>query len=458
MDLQELISAYLVYYPVGWLHAGDIAGARRRLEKLEREPRELRDARKLVALRKLVDHARGTVPHWREAGLPAGADLRALTDVARLPFTEKAAIQEHPQAFLSTAKLGRLVPKTSAGSTGAPLTIWKTRPAMTLELAATWRAYGWAGIRVGDRRGLFWGVPHGAKAQRRARMIDAVCNRRRVSAFRLDAASLDQALAGMRRFRPRWLYGYTTVLCEFAEHLRRRGEAPGFKVACIVSTAELLTKARRRLLEEVFATRVYDEYGCGEVGSIAHECEAGRLHICDENMLVEVIADGRPCKPGETGEIVVTELNNYAMPLIRYRLSDFGLLAAAPCSCGRTLGVIENIYGRVMDVLVDRRGRRFHGERVTYLVEEAAARGLDVRQFQCAQEAVDHFRIRLVPGNADVGAVERYLESRFKEEIDPEARFEFEVVEAIARTPSGKQRVIMGLETPAARLAGGEQD
>jgi phenylacetate-CoA ligase len=418
MDLQELISAYLVYYPVGWLHAGDIAGARRRLEKLEREPRELRDARKLVALRKLVDHARGTVPHWREAGLPAGADLRALTDVARLPFTEKAAIQEHPQAFLSTAKLGRLVPKTSAGSTGAPLTIWKTRPAMTLELAATWRAYGWAGIRVGDRRGLFWGVPHGAKAQRRARMIDAVCNRRRVSAFRLDAASLDQALAGMRRFRPRWLYGYTTVLCEFAEHLRRRGEAPGFKVACIVSTAELLTKARRRLLEEVFATRVYDE----------------------------------------TGEIVVTELNNYAMPLIRYRLSDFGLLAAAPCSCGRTLGVIENIYGRVMDVLVDRRGRRFHGERVTYLVEEAAARGLDVRQFQCAQEAVDHFRIRLVPGNADVGAVERYLESRFKEEIDPEARFEFEVVEAIARTPSGKQRVIMGLETPAARLAGGEQD
>jgi phenylacetate-CoA ligase len=316
---------------------------------------------------------------------------------------------------------------------------------MVLELAATWRGYGWAGVGPGDRQARFWGVPFDAAGQRRARLIDWAANRHRVSAFRLTPADLDAALAELRRVRPRWFYGYATVLGAFAEHLRRRAEAPGFGLKCIVSTAEVLTPGLRRVIEEVFATRVYEEYGCGEVGSIAHACEAGRLHLCEENLLVETVTGDRACAPGEIGEIVVTELNNRAMPLIRYRLGDLGALAAEPCPCGRTLGVIEGIRGRVMDVLVDRRGRRFHGDQVIYLFEQAAREGLDVRQFQCVQETVDRFRIRIVPGNAPIEAVRGYVEARLRQDIDPEAVFLFEVVEAIPRAPSGKMRVIVGL-------------
>ncbi len=449
MDLQRIFAANFVYFPIGFLYAGDIAGATRRLARAEREPRRERDARRLTALRALVDHARATVPHWRDAGLPPGRDLRSLADVAGLPFTAKPALQAGPAAFVSTARLGRLVAKTTSGSTGAPVTIWKSRPAMTLELAAAWRAYGWAGIAVGDRQARFWGVPLNDRDRRRAEAIDRVCNRMRVSAFRLDPPALDAALAGLRRFRPRWFYGYTSVLCAFADHVRRRREAAGFALAAVVPTAEPVTPDRRRLLEEVFGARVYNEYGCGEVGSIAHECEHGRLHVCEENVLVEVLGADGPCAPGEAGEIVVTELNNRAMPLIRYRLGDLGALSATPCPCGRTLGVIERVHGRMMDVLVNRRGERFHGEQVTYVVEEAARRGLDVGQFQCVQEAPDRFRLRIVPGGADLEAVRQFLETRLRETIDPLATFVFEVVDAIPRAPSGKMRVIVGMEPPA---------
>ncbi|MHB8078497.1 MAG: phenylacetate--CoA ligase family protein [Candidatus Krumholzibacteriia bacterium] len=450
MDTQKLIFAGLVYPPVAFLYAGDVGGERRRLEASQRWPHERRDAVRLARLRALLDHAAVRVPRWREAGLPSGRGMSSLADIARLPFTVKADLQARAADFRSTAPLGRLVRKTTGGSTGVPVTIWKTRRAMARELAATWRGYAWAGVGVGDRQARFWGVPLDSTGRRKARAIDWVCNRRRFSAFRFGPEELGRYAAELRGFRPRWLYGYVSMLCELAEHYKATGETPGLDLACIVTTAEVLSPPQRQLLAEVFGTRVFNEYGCGELGTIAHECAHGRLHLSDENLIVEILDGDRSCAPGEMGEIVVTELNNLAMPLLRYRLGDFGSLAAEPCPCGRTLAVLENVYGRAYDFLVDRQGRRFHGEIVLYVFEAAARLGLGVRQFQVVQADLDRFRVRVVPGPGDPAASRRHLEAKLREQLGSDARFEFESVTAIPREKSGKMRLIVGLPNPPA--------
>ena len=120
--------------------------------------------------------------------------------------------------------------------------------------------------------------------------------------------------------------------------------------------------SQRELIKDVFSTRVFNEYGSGELGSVAHECEEGSLHLSAENMIVEVVDGNRPCTAGEMGELVVTELNNYAAPLIRYRTGDFASRSDKKCKCGRGLPVIEHLFGRAYDTLTNFEGKRFHGE------------------------------------------------------------------------------------------------
>jgi phenylacetate-CoA ligase len=192
---------------------------------------------------------------------------------------------------------------------------------------------------------------------------------------------------------------------------------------------------------------VFNEYGCGELGTIAHECEAGRLHINDENLIVEVLDGGRPCAPGAKGELVVTELHNIAMPLIRYRTGDFGAIGAEPCPCGRTLTVLETVFGRAYDFVEAPDGRRFHGEFLMYIFEEAQRHHLGIAQFQVRQETLTRFHIRLVPGPGFSERSEQAVLARMREHLGPDIEARFEIVDEIPRERSGKMRVIIGMNT-----------
>ena len=114
-------------------------------------------------------------------------------------------------------------------------------------------------------------------------------------------------------------------------------------------------------------------------------------------MLVEVMNGDRTCGPNEVGELVITELDNIAMPLIRYRTGDFGSIAASPCRCGRGLRVLEGIHGRAYDFIRNRAGESFHGEFMIYLFEDLQRRERGVRQFQIIQSTIDSFHVRIVP-------------------------------------------------------------
>lgn len=445
MSRSAFLFRNLVYFPVSGYMAGPVRGNLQFLERTQHQSRAELDSLQSRRLTDLLAQVSGTVPHFEGVPQPEHPGESPLSILDRLPFLTKSDLQTRPGELRSRAGLGRLATKTTGGSTGEPVTIWKTRSAWAWELAATWRGYGWAGIQPGDLQARFWGVPQESKAKWRAMAIDAVCNRIRIPAFSFSESDMDRYAANLNRRRPPFFYGYVSMLTEFARYLKGHGRRLAYSPRAVVTTSEVLDQASRQILEEVFGAPVFNEYGCGELGTIAHECTSGSLHLSEENMIIEICAGDRRCAPGESGEIVATELNNQAFPLIRYRTGDFGFVAPAPCACGRTLAVLGSVHGRAYDFIRNRKGQLFHGEFIMYIFEDLRRRQTGIKQFQVEQVDLESFCVRIVRAADYDQASENLITERIRGHVDPEARIAFEYVDEIHREQSGKLRLIKGL-------------
>jgi phenylacetate-CoA ligase len=249
----------------------------------------------------------------------------------------------------------------------------------------------------------------------------------------------------LNTFKPDFIYGYVSMLRVYAQFLEQ-SRARRFQPKAVIATSEVLTPHDRATIKGGFGCEVFEEYGCGELGNIAHQCEQGGLHLSAENLLVEIVDPGS----NGAGEVVVTELNNLAMPLLRYRLNDYAVSAAEQCRCGRTLPVIRSVVGRAYDLVYNREGRMFQGEFFMYILEEAKQRGLGINQFQVVQRDVEHFTIRVVAGPSYGADAESFVRRRLREGYGAYAQVAFERVDAIAREPSGKLRLIIGCGAGAA--------
>ncbi len=441
MDFKKFFYRDLLYYPVARIQAGDVKKFQEFLSQTQYSAADDLVLLQEKRLEVLLDHARRHVPFYGSGKLPQGID----SSFEGVPFLLKSDLQKSNRELHSAADLGRLTIKTTGGSTGQPVTLAKTRTALAWELAATWRGYTWAAVEVGDRQARFWGVPQNAGGARKAQLVDFVCNRVRIPAFNFSEDDLLGYVELLNKIQPLYFYGYVSMLTEFAKFLRRKNITLNFQLTCIISTSEVLSDPDRQLLQDTFSTKVFNEYGSGELGTVAHECEHGSLHLSEENMIVEIFDGDSPCADSEVGELVVTELNNFGFPLIRYRTGDFGSITRKPCACGRTLGVLENIQGRAYDFIRNREGVLFHGEFIMYIFEDLRRDGANIRQFQVIQQDVDAFKVRIVPDDNYDSQVERIITERIRQQVDETAVVDFEYVEAIEREKSGKLRLIKGL-------------
>jgi phenylacetate-CoA ligase len=175
------------------------------------------------------------------------------------------------------------------------------------------------------------------------------------------------------------------------------------------------------------------------------------MHINAENLVVEILDGERPCGPDEIGEVVVTEINNVGMPLIRYRLGDFGSLSATACECGRGLPVIGNIAGRAYDLVYNREGKMFHGEFFMYIFEDVKRKHLGVQGFQVVQEDYENFTIRIKARKGYGRDTEKLIRDRICAGYGSYAKVNFRLVDEIPREKSGKMRLIVG-KNPLPRM------
>lgn len=414
----------------------------RSVEKLS--PQELLDYQ-WELLRDLLRHAWENTPFYRARFAEAGITPDAIggpDDLELLPPLGKDEIRAHVGEMTArNLPESELVPDATGGTTGLPMRFYRNRRCLSYRAALTEVFDGWYGKRVGDRMALVWGAHQDyppltrIKASVRNALVDRLLV---LDASGMTRETMRDFAATLARLRPPITRAYPRAMYAFARFVRGEG-LTGVDPGAIVATAEPLYENERRVMEEVFGRPVYNRYGSREVGFIATDCPERRaLHWRPDSVFLEWIKDGRAAAPGEVGELLVTDLRNYAMPLIRYRLGDLAERPATGCECGRSLPILGRVIGRDTDVLRSTTGALVSG---AYLTVVFSGR-VELSQLQIIQEDLQHFTIRLVRDGAteEHGA---YLRSALGRYLGPDAVISLEAVDSIPRERSGKQRVVI---------------
>jgi phenylacetate-CoA ligase len=250
----------------------------------------------------------------------------------------------------------------------------------------------------------------------------------------------------LQRWRPRYLTGYASALEVFAKFLSHRPEVV-IRPCAIKSTAEVLSARQRSLIQSVFGCPVYDFYGSREVNNIAAECREQRgLHVNSLARYVEVVDQERsPVPSGVPGRLLVTDLTNYSMPLIRYENEDVATWSEGSCPCGRSLPRLSALLGRKSDFIVLPRGKLIHGEFFTHLFYGVS----DVLQFQVLQSAADLLRVDVVLESGADPSILCPIIANIQEVLGDAIECKVRVVDQITKSMSGKHRfTISQVEVP----------
>ena len=370
---------------------------------------QLREAQ-VRKLRRILQVASEHCPFYaqriRNAGLDPNDPDVTLDDLPRLPTLTRDDVRDHARDMIWPGYPGGPIDYNTGGSTGEPLKFCFDRARQAADAATRWRARGWWNVYPGDREILLWGAPTELAVHHRTRRWrDRLLNQRMLNAFDMSPATMNDYLEHIRRARPVCLYGYAGSFALLARHFRQRDgtSTASFRgLQAVFVTGEVLLEPDREIIESAFGVPVVNEYGARDAGLIASECPAGELHVAEEYLIVELLdpqsSSPTPVTPGEIGEVVVTHLENHAMPFIRYRTGDLARWASRSgerCACGRAHAGLAEVRGRATDQIVCRDGhgfRKTHALSLIYVLREADG----VRQFRITQLDVDRLDVEIV--------------------------------------------------------------
>jgi phenylacetate-CoA ligase len=328
---------------------------------------------------------------------------------------------------------------STSGSTGTAVRFLWPLEQMRWLAAGEARARAWLGSDVGTRRLEVRCRPVGRAQEVSAVLLNTAAFHAPVVTNREEVRRL---VAAMTRNPPALIWGVSNALYVLAVALLEDGRT--VRAGACWSGGNHLHPHYARAFERAFACEVYERYATMETGLIAHECVEGRsMHVPAEGIVVEIVRDdGRPCAPGETGDVLVTSLHNTATPLIRYRIGDRAIAPdATPCSCGRGLPVFGKVAGRTHDFLRAPSGSLLSPAEAVKAVDPGAGSIID---FQVRQSRQGKLHIAVVQREAPTAVADReQIAATLERLLCPPERPHVERVEFIPLTPGGKLRTLV---------------
>jgi phenylacetate-CoA ligase len=404
---------------------------RRSLTRLERasadEIRRYQERR----LRLLVRLVSARSPYYRRWFAESGVDprsIRGLDDLQRLPLLSRADLMNAPEDF-AVYPLPAMWASRSSGTSGRPLTVYRTPGSSAYELAALQRQWSWFGLQRGARRVVLRGSDFSADHPGAVTQLVRGNNQLLVSSFHLTPQAIPGILTAIRAFRPDAVEGWPSSIALLAARIRDAGE--DLPVRAVITSSEMMNPGQQALMRSVFGGPIVDHYGQTERVALAGTCEAGNYHVFPDYGIVELLpVDGRD---GAT-EIVGTALHNWGFPLLRYRTGDeVGPAPGEPCSCGRAFPRLGSVDGRVEDSFVAADGR-------VIPLPSTVVDDLDgLVEAQIAQLARGRFEIRMVPAEGyDIDAGKARALRNVERLIGPGQEVTFCTLESIPRSASGK--------------------
>jgi len=417
-------------------------GHLRFLSRSQYWPDDRRHAYQEERLNRLLRHAYIHCPWYQERLRSTGYNPEhewRISDLPRLPILEKEDIRLHQENMIAdNVPRSRLRPKRTGGSTSVPLHLFVDNHGFARKTAATWRHNRWAGYDIGEWLAMVWGATSPPPTLRGKFRLAAYERYFALDTLAMTEENIRSFLALCKRKKPRILLGHAHSVYLLADFCRG-AQIDDVHFDSVITTAMVLLPRERKTIEDAFRTNVFNRYGCEELSVIASECEVHRgLHLHAEGLIAEVVQGHTPMPSGEFGDLVLTDLDNYGMPFIRYRIGDVAALAEQPCPCGRTLPLLVDVRGRTADFLYTPEGNRVFG---ISILDTLMIHIPGVRQAQIIQDTIDElvFRLAIDPGTFAAGGQQR-LQEELPVYFGPRMRYRFEFVDRIPPEKNGKYR------------------
>ena len=412
-------------------------------------------------LKALLVHAYRQVPYYQELFETHDLVVKGEVDLERfthLPLLDKDILRTQGERLHSADLSTRSwFEDTSGGSTGEPVRFIQDADYHEWMMATKLLFDEWTGYRPGDRKVKLWGSERDllvGNETLKTYLGRYLRNEETLNTFRMSPDEMRDYVQTINTFKPKQILAYVESAFELARFVEREGlevYAPG----AVMTSAGTLHDDVREKLETVFRAPVFNRYGSREVGDIACTYpNRTELYIAPTQHVEILNDDGSPTPPGEMGEVVVTLLSNFAMPLIRYRIGDTAIRAADARAGALAWSALETVTGRVTDTFLSADGTQVNGEYFTHLFYFRDW----VRKFQVVQEAYDQITVKIVPhsptferGNVadELAAIERDVQVAMGE-----CGVTFDFVEDIPPTASGKYRYTISKVTRAAKEQG----
>lgn len=419
------ISEYYSFYTnTQWWHREDI-------ENLQ-----------LQKLRQLIRHCYYNVPFYSNfmtENRIRPEDINSIHDIKLFPIITKEIIKSNYLLFTPT-NLRQIpgVKVTMTGGTTGNILLKRNDKATRSSIWATYKRFlnDMIGISDSEYQLILMGghvLDKNFYSVIRANLTNYLLNRVSFNIYEYSEETMNKIIHTLENRKFAYIRSYSQFLYNFALDLRQRGYS--FNVSAVSTTAEPLTETHRKLFSEIFHSETYDQYGCGEIGGISYECNAHKgMHISEERVIIET---------NENNELLITDLDNFSMPFIRYHNGDQGIIIDEPCECGRNSKRVINLLGRTCDYIIGANGKFLHWAYFWHLFfDSVIGQSKNLRKFQVIQEDTFNLTIKLVCDPFDDSDINNLIND-MKGRLGDEMNFTFINCDDIENTSTGKYRPII---------------
>jgi phenylacetate-CoA ligase len=448
-SLLKKIRLFIYFYTMplhAWVISKNVRTYYNELSNSQWFSREQIEELQLEKLRKLVTHSYYHVRYYRNLFDSLGIkpdDIQSLDDLSKLPYLTKSIITDnlHYGMLSDNHDKSKILKIVTSGSTGIPFTCYADKFQLEMRWAATLRSMEWTGYVFGDKCARLWHQTIGMRPiQVIKEFIDAkMSNRIFLPAYSMNSANIMKYMKKLQRFNPVLIDGYAESF-NFLANFLRENESFKLNPKAVISSAQILPDQSREAIESRFQTKAYDKYGSREFSGIAYEAGTKNEHlIVAENYIVEIIVNDSKAKPGEMGEVVITDLNNYCMPFLRYKIGDLAV-AMDPnqrSSCGRGLPMLGKIEGRVQAIIFGEGNRFLPGTFFAHFFKEYPHL---INQYQVIQNELGSIELKIIKGKRFTDASMNDLLQELRKHLGERTCINLEYVNIIEMVRTGKHQ------------------
>jgi len=386
-------------------------------------------------LKRLLDHAHKHSKFYAQLNIASEND--PIEMLKSFPILTKETLRKNIDEILTVPE-EILIEQRSSGSSGLQTIVYFSKAEQSIQQAQQIRWWEWAGYRLGDPI-LQTGITPNRGVVKQIK--DFLLRTYYLPAFSHTEASATKALRWAASKSNPVLAGYASSLFVLATLTEEKDKSVSFKTA--ISWGDKLFEHYKEKIEDIFDTKVFNTYASSEGFMIAGQKDLEHMYIMSQHVYLEIIDDdGNEVPDGTLGHVVVTNLNNYSMPMIRYRLGDLAVKLPRekyPKKREYQYPLLQMVIGRDTDLVKTRSGKYMVVHSFTGIFEHFP----EIKQYTVIQHNLNGIEIDYVPSEKFFPKALEEIERKILHYLDEKSfSIDFKKVDSIPPTPSGKPQII----------------